>query len=452
MKESENSTLPSKFKGRKKVKNVRWLIVSLAFLGIFINYVDRANLSVALPYMNDELNISPGAAGLILGAFFWTYAPFQLPFGWFADKVGARIVFAASAAWWSVFTAFTALSRGFTSLMALRLLLGIGEAGAFPSATKSVSRWFPKQERAFASGIYNSGARVGTALALPLVTVIIAYLGWKASFIITGGLGLVWAIVWFWFYRDPHEHPNVTEEELEYIEAGGANTYDAPEEELDSEVESIRWRDLFRYRTVWGITLGYSCISFIMYFFITWFPSYLVNSLGFNLLEVGIYGVIPGIAALIGQLAGGYVSDSLVRRGVSLTKARKGCIIGGTLFSTVIGIAGFIDSPVLALILLSISFASVTFADGSIWALPADISPKGKNWSASIAGIQNSFSNLAGIASPAIIGMLIGMTGSFALGLIVSGLVAVLGALIFIFMVGEIKPLDPIKVNKPIEE
>lgn len=452
MQEMENKALSNKFKGRKKIKNVRWFIVSLAFIGIFINYVDRANLAVALPYMSDELNINPAAAGLILGAFFWTYAPFQIPFGWLADKLGSRLVFAASAVWWSVFTMLTALSRGFTSLLALRLFLGIGEAGAFPSATKSVSRWFPQQERAFASGIYNSGARVGTALALPIVTVIIAYLGWKASFIITGGIGVLWAIVWFWFYRDPYDHPNVTEEEIRYIEAGGANTYDLPEEELKAEGESIRWRDLFRYRTVWGITIGYSCISFIMYFFITWFPSYLVNSLGFSLLEMGIYGAIPGIAALIGQLAGGYVSDMLVKRGVSVTKARKSCIIGGTLFSTVIGLAAFVDSPMLALVLLSISFASVTFADGSIWALPADISPKGKNWSASIAGIQNSFSNLAGIASPAIIGFLVGMTGNFALGLIVSGLVAVVGALVFIFMVGEIEPLDPEKVNKPVSD
>jgi ACS family glucarate transporter-like MFS transporter len=447
MQPSQENFQQYKVKGKKKIKNIRWLIVSLAFLGIFINYVDRANLSVALPYMQEELNISPGAAGLILGAFFWTYAPFQLPAGWLADKLGARIMFTVAAAWWSIFTAFTALSRGFLSLMSLRLLLGIGEAGAFPSATKTVSRWFPKQERAFASGIYNSGARVGTALALPIVTAIIAYIGWKASFIITGGLGIIWAIVWFWFYRDPREHPNVSQEELDYIEEGGADTFDQVTKVSDTDKGSIRWRDLFRYKEVWGITIGYSCISFIMYFFITWFPTYLVDSLGFSLLEVGIYGVIPGIAALIGQLAGGYVSDSLVRRGVSITKARKGCIIGGTLFSTVIGLAAFVDSPIFALVLLSISFASVTFADGSIWALPADISPKEKNWSASIAGIQNSFSNIAGIASPAIIGLLVGLTGSFAAGLIVSGVVAIIGSLIFIFMVGEIKPLDPLKLK-----
>lgn len=427
-----------------KINNLRWVIVFLAFLGIFINYIDRANLSIALPYMTEELDIRPEAAGLVLGAFFWTYALLQIPFGWLVDKFGTRGIFSFSALWWSIFTMLTAVSKGTTSLLGFRLALGVGEAGAFPSAAKTVSRWFPKQERAFASGVYNSGARVGTALSLPIVTVIISFLGWKGSFIVTGALGVVWAIVWFWFYRDPHDHPNVTQKELDYIIEGGANTIDEIIK-TNPEEESVKWRDLFRYQIIWGIVIGYSCISFIMYFFITWFPTYLINSLGFSLLEVGIYGAIPGIAAFAGQLIGGYVSDELVRRGVSITKARKSCIVSGTLFSTVIGLAAFTNSPVVALALLSLSFAGVTFADGSIWALPADISPKDRNWAGSIAGIQNSFSNLAGIASPAVIGFLVGLTGNFVLGLIVSSAVAIFGALVFIFMVKEIKPLEPLK-------
>ena len=173
---------------RQPRTKVRWVIVSLCFAGLTVNYVDRANLSVALPKMSDELGFGPGVEGLVLGAFFASYAFFQLRVGHLVDRLGARIVFAVAGLWWSIFTAATALANSVASLIAFRLALGVGEAGGYPASAKAVSEWFPVRERAFATSIYDSGARAGTALALPVVTALVAWLGWRGSFATTTGV------------------------------------------------------------------------------------------------------------------------------------------------------------------------------------------------------------------------------------------------------------------------
>ncbi|SDT21393.1 MFS transporter [Microlunatus soli] len=421
---------------------VRWILIGLAFAAIAINYIDRANLSVALPYMDKDLGLDPAASGLVLGAFFWTYALCQLPLGWLVDRLGARTMFAAAVAWWSIFTAATVLARGFGSLFGLRLLLGVGEAGAFPAATKMVEEWFPRRERGIASGIYDSGARGGTLLSIPIVTALIAALGWKGSFIVTGSLGLVWVIIWLWAYHSPIKHRWISEAELAYIKAGGARV-DPDQQEVDHDRPAVRWRDLFTNRTVWGMAIGFGCQSYVIYFFITWFPSYLVEERHFSLLELGIWGTVPGFVAFLGNFLGGWVSDALVRRGHSVTVARKSCIIAGMLGSAVIGFVGLVPSAVLALVLLSFSFGCVTFATSSIVALPADVAPtSGASMAGSIQGFQNGIANLAGIASPAVIGALYGLTGSFGWGLASAAFVAVAGCVVYLIVVGPIRPMD----------
>src|SRR4051812_49022929 len=252
---------------RPSVSRMRWGIVLMAFLGTAINYVDRANLGVALPFVQKELGLDAAAMGAILGAFFWTYATFQLPSGWLVDRVGPRVAYAGAVVWWSLFTAAGAAARGFASLFTVRLLLGAGEAPAYPCNAKVVSEWFPKRERAFATSIFDSGARVGTALSLPIVTTLVATVGWRASFVVTGLLGIVWSVAWLRLYRGPREHGRVSAAELAYIESDRAAT----PADSDADGKDLRWRDLFRYRTVWGMMLGFFCLSFVIYFFITWF-------------------------------------------------------------------------------------------------------------------------------------------------------------------------------------
>jgi MFS transporter, ACS family, D-galactonate transporter len=415
---------------------VRWMIVGLCFAGLTVNYVDRANLSVALPQMSKDLHLGAGVEGVVLAAFFASYAVFQLPAGHFVDRLGARVVYAIAGVWWSIFTAATALAGSFASLLGFRLALGAGEAGGYPSSAKAVSEWFPVRERAFATAIYDSGSRAGTALALPIVTALIAWLGWRASFAITGALGLVWVVVWVLFYRSPREHARANEEEVAYIEEGGARA--AAEERSQHD---LPWRDLFRYRTVLGMMLGFFCLNYVIYFFITWFPSYLVDARGFDLLKLGVFGVLPALVAIPGGWIGGLTSDALVRRGHSVTTARKVPLVGGMTFASVIALAVIVPSAALALALLSVCYASLAFAAASVWSLPADVAPT-PGHVASIGGIQNFASNLAGVLGATTTGALIAATGgSYVAALVLSGGLSLVGAFAYLVIVGRVEPL-----------
>src|SRR3954453_19461590 len=421
---------------------LRWAVVGMCFLGVSINYLDRANLSIALPDITKEFGLSATVEGLILGAFFWTYALFQLPAGHFIDRLGARVTYGFAVAWWSVFTALTAVAGGAASLFGFRLGLGVGESASYPASAKVVSKWFPKRERAFASSIYDSGARFGRAVALPVVAALVAWLGWRASFVITGALGIVWAVVWVVWYREPREKKGLSDDELAYIEAGGARGADDEDNEVEGlrGAPQVRWRELFTYRTIWGMMLGFFCLNFVIYFFITWFPTYLHDERGFSLLGTGFYGVIPALVAILGGWLGGITSDRIYDRTGDLNKARKTCLVAGMLFSSVIALAVIVPSAAVALALLSVSYASLTFAAASVWSLPADVAPT-EGQVASIGGIQNFASNLAGVGSPFFVGALYDLTGSFVVPLVVVGGIGLLGALAYAVVVKRVEPL-----------
>jgi MFS transporter, ACS family, D-galactonate transporter len=416
--------------------NARWLMIFLCCLANTINYVDRANLAVAAPTMQRELSIDPAWMGLILSGFFWTYSFMQMPFGVFADRVGARISLAVAVVWWSVFTALTAAARSVATLMGARLLLGVGEAGAYPSCAKVAANWFPRSERGLAASIFDSGSRIGSALSLPLVTWIIGNFGWETSFVVTGALGIIWAVFWVIIYRDPEQHPSVTPEQLRRLQAErGSKTAGGPK---------VPWLSLFRYRTIWGMMIGFFCLNFVIYFFITWFPTYLVQARGFSLSQLGTLGVLPALVAIPGGWIGGFTSDALYRRGWSLTAARKTCLVGGMLGSTAITFSAFAPSVYVALLFFAISYASLAFTAASIWSLPGDVAPSQAHV-ASIGGIQNFASNLAGIVTTTFTGVMLTITsGSFIVPLVVAGGFCLLGALVYLFVVGEIEPLPPL--------
>jgi D-galactonate transporter len=411
----------------------------MAFLATAINYIDRANLGAAAPYITREFGLSPTTMGAIFGAFSWTYAAMQMPSGWFIDRVGPRVAYALAVVWWSMFTAASALARGAVSLFGFRLLLGAGEAPAYPSNAKVVSEWFPASERALATAFYDSGARVGTALSFPIVAAIIAAVGWRASFVVTGALGIIWVVAWLRIYRAPREHPWVSPEELAHIESGRPAAPAVPVEGAPAE-SATRWRHLFRYRAVWGMMLGFFCLNFVIYFFITWFPTYLVKARGFTLLKLGSFGMIPALVSVPAEFLGGWVSDRLYRRGVSLTWARKIPAVAGMALSSCIGLAVLVPSAVWALVLLSISYSGLTFAAASVWSLPADVAPT-RRFVASIGGIQNFASNLAGIAQALFVGSMLAKTGGFVVPLLVAGGFSLLGAFSYLVIIPEVKPL-----------
>ncbi|HWL85212.1 MAG TPA: MFS transporter, partial [Polyangiaceae bacterium] len=375
--------------------------------------------------------------------FFWAYDGFMLLAGWFADKAGPRRAYTFAAIWWSIFTILTSFAHGFWSLFAIRFALGAGESPAYPAATKANSRWFPKHERGFATAVVDSGSRVGNVLALPIVSVLIAWLGWRGSFTVLGVLGVVWAAIWHRFYRDPNEHPWANDLERAYLRENGARV----DETDDRAATQIRWGSLFRYRTVRGMMLGFFCLNFVIYFFLTWFPSYLKNARGFDLQALGTLGMIPGLTAiLLGWLAG-RLADRAIARGADLTRVRKTVMVGGLLGGSVIVFAAMVPSVYAALALLAICYASLAVAATGIWSLPSDVAPSSRHV-ASIGGIQNFASNIAGIISPYIMGWLLDVYhGDYTPSFAVAGAVALVGAGTYAFIVGKAEPLPILEIE-----
>jgi len=410
----------------------RWTMIVLCFLATTINYVDRATMSVAAPFMQHELGISPAVMGTLLSGFFWTYALMQVPGGWVVDRLGPRVTYAGAVLWWSCFTAATGLVSGAATIFGLRFGLGIGEAGSYPCNTKVAASWFPRRERALAAGIFDSGSRAGTALSLPIVAALVALLGWRLAFVCTGALGLVWVAAWLLLYRDPEKHPGVRPEALARLRA---------EQPVAGPRDAVRWSELFRHRTVWGMMIGFFCLNFVFYFFTTWFPTYLLNTRGFSLRQLGTIGMLPGLCAIPAAWIGGWTSDALFRHGWSLTAARKTCLVGGMLASSVITLSAFVPSTGAALLLFTLSYASIAFAGANIWALPLDVAPTPAHV-ATLGGIQNCAANLSGIAISTFTGVMLAIThGSFIVPLCVAGGFCVLGALVYLLLVGRIEPL-----------
>ena len=424
-------------RSRTLMPPARWLMVWLCFVALAINYTDRANLAVATPSIERTLHVGSTTMGLLLGSFFWSYAIMQLPAGWLVDRFGARLMFPLAVCWWSLFTSLTAAANSAAALFGFRLLLGAGEAGGYPASARVVSRWFPSHERGFASSIFDSGSRVGNLVAIPLCSWLIVRFGWRASFVVTGLLGFVWAAAWLLIYRKPENHPDVTREALREMEQSRA-----PQA---ADETPMRWASLFRYRTIWGMMIGFFCLNFAIYFFITWFPTYLMSARHFSLKQFGVLGLIPGLIAVPGGWLGGVTSDWLYRRGWSLTAARKTCLVGGMLLSSCITLAAVVPAAWMALVLFGVAYAALAFTAASIWSLPGDVAPT-RAQVASIGGIQNFASNLAGVVTTSFTGVMLSVThGSFVIPLATAGILCLVGAATYLFVVG---PIEPLPVRK----
>ncbi|MCA8234505.1 MFS transporter [Burkholderia cenocepacia] len=419
---------------------IRWAMILMCFLANVINFIDRANLAIAAPSIRADLGLDAVGMGLVLSAFFWTYAFLQLPAGWFIDKVGVRVSLALAVGWWSVFTVATGAARGLAQLVGVRLMLGVGEAAAIPSFAKVAFNWFPRSERGLASSIFDSGSRVGSALSLPLVAWLISLVGWRGSFVITGGIGIVWALAWWFVYRDPERYRAIAPDAVDALLAQRG----APTVAAATDGPKVSWLDLFRYRTVWGMMIGLFCLNFAIYFFITWFPSYLLQSRGFSLASLGTWGMLPALLAIPGGWLGGYVSDSLFRRGWSATAARKTCLVLGMLLSSSIALSAFVENVWACLGLFALAYASLSFAGANVWTLVGEVAPTPAHV-ASLGGIQNFAGNLAGIFITTFTGVMLSITkGSFVVPLAVAGALCVVGALSYLFVVGKVEPLPPL--------
>ncbi len=422
---------------RAATTHVRYWILAIIVIATAINYLDRANLSIAAPVVKKDLHISDVELGLIFSAFSWTYAALQIPGGLILERFGARKTFGVALIFWSIVTGCISLARGFGSLLGLRLALGAAETPAFPANNTLVSRWFPTKERGAATGSYTAGEYVGLAIAAPLLAWMATTYGWHSVFYLTGGLGLAFAFVWLgWIRNSPQSDKRVSAAELEHIEKGGGAVATAhPHGRSQAKLSDIP--KLLARKRMLGALIGQFANTSTLFFFLTWFPDYLVEQKHFTLLKAGIMAIIPYLCALVGTMVGGAGSDWLLRHGVATSIARKAPIITGLILSMIIIFDNFVSLPALVILFFSIAFFAQGMASATAWTLLSDIAPA--NQIALTGGLFNFFANAGGALSPVVISVILGATGSFAYGLIYIAALAGIGALSYIFLVDRVE-------------
>jgi len=415
---------------------VRFGILALLAVGTMINYLDRTVLGIAAPTLTKDLGLDAAVMGLVFSAFSWTYAVAQIPGGVFLDRFGSKLTYFLAITFWSLFTLLQALATGLYSLLFFRFGLGVSEAPCFPTNSRVVGTWFPQSERARATGIYTVGEYIGLALFSPLLFWIMSQWSWHALFIVVGLAGIAFGLVWWLCYREPADSPSVNQAELDYISAGGGFARE--------QVEKIpfSWTNVGRllsYRQIWGAGIGQFAGNSTLVFFLTWFPSYLATERHMAWVKVGFFAVMPFIAAAVGVISGGIVSDKLLTMTGSANLARKLPIIGGLLLASCIIIANYVESDAEVIAVLSIAF----FGQGMVglgWTLISDIAPR--KLMGLTGGLFNFASNLAGIVTPLVIGFIVSTTGSFVDALLFVGGVALLGALSYIFILGDVRRIE----------
>ncbi|MEX3927472.1 MULTISPECIES: MFS transporter [Paraburkholderia] len=413
---------------------IRWWVAGLMWAAIAINYIDRTVLSAAAPRIQSQFHLSAVEMGVVMSAFFWSYALLQLPAGFLADRLGQKKVLGFAVLWWSLATAATGVANGFKSLVALRVALGVGEAGAYPSNAGIASKWFPRSERATVAGIFDSGSKLGGAIALPLIAAMLTAFDWKITFALTGLLGLIWYVVWqFTFSDSPRDHKRVNSEELAHIES------DLLAEQSDRAARPPL-RKLLAHRNIWAMCIGFFMINYNSYFFITWLPTYLVKARGMTMMEMGWMASLPLLASIVVEIFAGWASDRVFASGkLSLTATRKLFLVIGLLMASSIGFAAFADSAAVAVLLLCIAKSGTTVAASQVWALPADVAPR--NAVSMVAGVQNTVSNIGGVVGPIVTGAIVGATGSFVPALVVSSALIGVAIINYLFLLGKVEPI-----------
>ncbi|MBC2663351.1 MFS transporter [Novosphingobium flavum] len=425
----------------QQVGRVRWAVLAVLFAVTVINYADRATLSLAAPSLSRDLGIDKLQLGIVFSAFGWAYVAAQVPGGWLLDRFGTPRVYLVAIAVWSLFTmaqgsvVWLSGSAAITALFAFRFLVGMAEAPSFPGNARLVAAWFPSAERGTASAIFNSAQYFATVLFAPIMGWIIAGFGWPWVFVFMGVAGLVAAVVWTRVVRDPAGHPRLGEAERAMIEAGGALQVRHSGTGADAEF-GRKLRVLLAHRTLWGLYLAQFFINTLTYFFITWFPVYLVEERGLSVVKAGLFATVPAICGFIGGVLGGIYSDWLLRRGYSLTAARKIPVVGGMILA--LAILGCITAQSNTMILVFMSLAFFGKGVGALgWAIMSDVAPRD---SAGLSGgIFNMFGNLSSIVTPILIGYILKESGSFDLVLALVAGSALFAALAVLLLVGSIR-------------
>jgi len=411
----------------KKGMHTRYTILLIIFIVTAINYADRATLSIAGTEVAKELHLSALSMGYIFSAFGWAYLLMQIPGGWLLDRYGSKKVYTFSLFFWSLFT----FMQGFVDMLPLawagismflmRFMLGFSEAPSFPANARIVAAWFPTKERGTASAIFNSAQYFSLALFSPLLGWLTFAWGWEHVFTVMGAIGFVLTFLWVKFIHNPTDHPGMSAAELDFIKKGAAD-----------------WKLVF-HRKLCGVYLGQFAVTSTLWFFLTWFPIYLVQEKGMSILKVGMVASIPALCGFAGGVLGGVFSDSLIKRGCSLTLARKLPIVLGMLLASTIILCNYTDNTVLVIALMALAFFGKGF--GALgWPVISDTAPK--EIVGLCGGVFNVFGNVASIVTPLVIGYLVSELHSFNAALLFVGCSALMAMICYLFVVGDIKRME----------
>ena len=434
---------------------VRWTILAMLFLITTINYADRATISIAGPELKKMLGLSPVEMGYVFSAFAWSYVVAQLPGGWLLDRFGSKVTYFFSIFFWSLFTVmmgwvgFLTGASAVAALFCLRLLVGAAEAPSFPGNSRITSAWFPTAERGTAAAIFNSAQYFATVLFAPLMGWLVHSFGWQSVFYVMGGLGIAMAFVWRKTIYGPRNHPRINAAELAYIEAGGAlvDIEGGSKGRAPRQVDTwANIKQLLGNRMLLGVYIGQYCITTLTYFFLTWFPVYLVQERHMTILKAGFVAALPAIAGFFGGVLGGFVSDRMIKSGHSLSAARKTPIVCGMLLSMSLIICNYVETDWVVVALMAVAFFGKGV--GALgWAVVADTSPKEAGGLS--GGLFNTFGNTAGITTPIVIGYILQATGSFAGALVFVGANAAMAIFCYLVLVGEIKRFEFTRLSTP---
>jgi ACS family hexuronate transporter-like MFS transporter len=381
-------------------RQLRWIIVAMLFVSTVLNYADRQTLSVLAPTLRSELHLSDHEYSFAVSAFLFSYTIMYTLAGRLIDRVGVRIGLAACIGWWSIATMLTSIARGPWSLAGFRFLLGIGEPGVFPGGLKATAQWFPRRERALPAGIFSSGSAVGAVIAPPLIAWLSLHYGWRYAFVIPGALALLWMPLWLLIYRSPFDSPGVDAASRDMLRREELDTLSRP---------SRTWWQLLRQRRVWALVLPRMASDPVWYFYLFWLPDYLQRQRGLTLAELGFYGWIPYLAADAGNVAGGGLSDWLIRRGWSPVRARIAMLIGTACLAPIGALAGFVTSTVVAVAIISLIAALCQCWSTNTSTLALDVFPESEK--ASVTGLMGTAGGLGGIVFSTVLGFVISQGG-----------------------------------------
>ena len=397
-----------------KATSVRWKLFILLLILVTVNYIDRGSISVALPLIQEEFNLPPELLGLLLSAFFWTYAAMQVPVGWLIDRFGPRKVLTASCVGWGAATAASGLAGGFLSMFIARMGIGVTEAGVMPAGGKLNALWMPAKERGRGATILDAGAPLGAGIGGIAIAGLIALTGsWRWAFVAAGAATVLMGLAVWWYVRDtPRSHPSIGEAEAEYIESAHRE-----EDEANAGLNGKgKLRNYLKYRSFWSMCFGWFGFNGVFYGLLTWGPLYLSESKGFDLKEIGWSTFVIFGAGFAGEIIGGRLADALQAKGLGTNKVMRS-LLGLSAVMVTLGLVGttIIPDPVTAVALLSVVLFFLRWV-GLFWAVPATLG--GRANAGVLGGAMNLSGNVAGFLTPIVVGLIVGATGGYTWALL----------------------------------